>query len=474
MLFILALCLAVAVSLGGRTFIKKHSVLCYILAAIISVSIFVGAVLGAAALLPLWVNRWVIALFSRGAFATALFVVVMYTGALPTGSRLIKALMPVRAELSILASILTLTHNASYGLTYFKRMFVEPQLLSRSQFAAGILTIILLCIMLPLTVTSFKTVRKKIKPKKWKKLHRSAYVFYALIYFHVMLLSIPGAVKDQNFYVISVLVYSIVFLSYAAMRVRKAWKKRNSSVLSTAVPYSAAFASLLLICLFTFYMPSIASANLHTENTEKAVSLQAYKSEAVSNQDTAQPSNSETTQQLKQTAGQQNAEDKTAAASATSGTAAKAAEPESGGEKNVSEHTAGASTGTIPKKNVEAGKTEKVKKTQDKPAETKPSVSAAAATVPEVKHTYRNGSFSGSGKGYAGTVTVSITINEDVIKDITVTKASEDEPYFSAAKELIGDILSKQSTDVDTVSGATFSSKGIISAVNDALKNAKQ
>jgi DMSO/TMAO reductase YedYZ heme-binding membrane subunit/uncharacterized protein with FMN-binding domain len=477
MLFILALCLAAAFSIGGHNFIKKYSVLCYILAAFISVFIFAGAVLGWAALLPLWVNRWVVSLFSRGALATALFVAVMYAGALPVGSRLIKILMPIRAELSILASILTLTHNATYGLTYFKKMFTEPKLMSSSQFSAGIMTIILLCIMLPLTVTSFKAVRKKMKPKNWKKLHRSAYLFYGLIYLHVMLLSIPGAMKGQSYYVISVLTYSIVFLSYGAMRARKAWRKKNPSVSSTAVPYAAALATLLLICFFTFNMQGMVSANLQTDSTNKDITSQPEKSENTENdeaknqQDTAMSSYSSDTQKLpEQSAGQRAGvdNDKTEAAFSSGAVSVK---PEVRAEKNMEvKAPVTLSEGDIKK--AAKAQAKKPDKAADKPTEVK-SVAAADVSA-EAKHTYRNGSFSGSGKGYAGVISVSITVKDDVIKDIKVTKASEDEPYFSAARELIGDILTKQSTEVDTVSGATFSSKGIISAVNDALKNAKQ
>lgn len=481
MLFILALCLAAAFSIGGHNFIKKYSVLCYILAAFISVFIFAGAVLGWAALLPPWVNRWVVSLFSRGALATALFVAVMYAGALPVGSRLIKILMPIRAELSIIASILTLTHNATYGLTYFKMMFTEPKLMSSSQFSAGIMTIILLCIMLPLTATSFKAVRKKMKPKNWKKLHRSAYLFYGLIYLHVMLLSIPSAMKGHSYYVISVLVYSIVFLSYGAMRVRKAWRKRNPSISSTAVPYTAALVTLLLLCFLTFNMQGMVSANLQAESTNKDAVSQSEKSENTENdevqkqQNAAMSSHSSDTQNLPEEPANQQAGGDNGKTESASSSGVIAVKPEDRAEKNT-EVKAPATLSEGDTKKAAKADLKKPDKAADKPSEVKPVAAAAAAvsTDSEVKHTYRNGSFSGSGKGYAGAITVSITVKDDVIKDIKVTKASEDEPYFSAAKELIGDILTKQSTEVDAVSGATFSSKGILSAVNDALKNAKQ
>lgn len=67
-----------------------------------------------------------------------------------------------------------------------------------------------------------------------------------------------------------------------------------------------------------------------------------------------------------------------------------------------------------------------------------------------------------------------MTLKDDEITDIQVTSASgEDSTYLSQAQSVISSIISAQSTDVDTVSGATFSSTGIINAVVDALGKAE-
>jgi uncharacterized protein with FMN-binding domain len=68
---------------------------------------------------------------------------------------------------------------------------------------------------------------------------------------------------------------------------------------------------------------------------------------------------------------------------------------------------------------------------------------------------------------------VSVTIQDDVITAISVTSSSDDEPFWSDGKAVIGRILSAQSTKVDGVSGATCSSDGILDAVDAALKSAK-
>lgn len=77
------------------------------------------------------------------------------------------------------------------------------------------------------------------------------------------------------------------------------------------------------------------------------------------------------------------------------------------------------------------------------------------------------------GTGYRGDITVAVKIKDKQIASIEILSASDDEPFFGRAKGLIDQIIKKQSTKVDTVSGATYSSKGIISAVKNALTGEK-
>lgn len=87
--------------------------------------------------------------------------------------------------------------------------------------------------------------------------------------------------------------------------------------------------------------------------------------------------------------------------------------------------------------------------------------------------TYKDGMYTGTGKGYKGTVTAKVTISGGKIKTIDVS-GSDDAAYFGKAKNgIVNKIISGQTTNVDTVSGATYSSNGIISAVRNALKKAQ-
>ena len=82
--------------------------------------------------------------------------------------------------------------------------------------------------------------------------------------------------------------------------------------------------------------------------------------------------------------------------------------------------------------------------------------------------------YTGSAQGFGGAITVQVTLANDEITDIQVTSApGEDSAYLSQGEGVISSIISAQSTDVDTVSGATFSSTGIINAVVDALGKAE-
>ena len=87
---------------------------------------------------------------------------------------------------------------------------------------------------------------------------------------------------------------------------------------------------------------------------------------------------------------------------------------------------------------------------------------------------YKNGTFEGSGTGYGGTITVQVTLEDDTITAVSVVSApGEDSAYLSQGENVINSIISEQSTDVDTISGATFSSTGILEAVNGALSKAE-
>ena len=100
-------------------------------------------------------------------------------------------------------------------------------------------------------------------------------------------------------------------------------------------------------------------------------------------------------------------------------------------------------------------------------ASSEPSSSAPAASSGA---TFKDGEYTGTGKGYRGATNVRVTVENGQISDITVISFDDDTKYFSRARSsLIPAILKAQGIDVKAVSGATFSSNGILEAVADAL-----
>ncbi len=86
--------------------------------------------------------------------------------------------------------------------------------------------------------------------------------------------------------------------------------------------------------------------------------------------------------------------------------------------------------------------------------------------------TMKDGTYTGSGMGYNDNITVKVTVSGSKITDIVIVGSDDDEPYFTNARAVVSRILSAQTTNVDAVSGATYSSKGIMAAVSDALQKA--
>lgn len=86
---------------------------------------------------------------------------------------------------------------------------------------------------------------------------------------------------------------------------------------------------------------------------------------------------------------------------------------------------------------------------------------------------YKDGTYTGEAQGFGGPVDVEVIVENGMISEINITSAEkEDGAYLSMAEDIIPTILEAQSAEVDTISGATFSSTGIKEAVAQALEEA--
>ena len=97
-----------------------------------------------------------------------------------------------------------------------------------------------------------------------------------------------------------------------------------------------------------------------------------------------------------------------------------------------------------------------------------------AADASEVSEgAYKDGTYEGEADGFGGPIQVKVTVENGEITDIEVVSAEkEDGAYLTMAMDVIPNLIEAQSADVDTISGATFSSTGIINAVEAALEEA--
>lgn len=92
----------------------------------------------------------------------------------------------------------------------------------------------------------------------------------------------------------------------------------------------------------------------------------------------------------------------------------------------------------------------------------------------EIKTDLKDGIYTGTGAGYGGTIKLQIKVEKGIITDINIISNSETGAYLNSAKKLIKNVLEKQSTDkVDTISGATKTSRGLLTAINACISQAK-
>lgn len=450
--------------------LKKHAGIYYIGAAVISIAVFLIGFLP----MPLFLKNNILGIFAKGSLGTAMFVAVMYAGALPKGSKLIAPLMKIRGELSITAAILVLCHNFTYGMTYFKMLFIKPAALSATQLTAAIISLVLIIIMLVLTVTSFQAVRKKMKAKKWKQLQRTAYVFYGLMYVHIMLINIPYARLGLGTYIANVVIYSIVFLGYAAMRIAKAVSVKAARDGKTygKKPETVLYGLALVLCVVMTFLcfvgrKTTAMASGGDEEWEEFFNEETVAA-LVKEAESSLADDAALTAEGTTEAGQaDNQSDTQADNSGLDNSAAG-----NSGLGNTSGNTSGndsesGNQATQPDNSSDGGSSD--------------SQGGNSGSDTQSNTTFKaDGTYTGSAvcDTYNYNVTVTIVISGDVITSVTATSeaGAQDVQYFNMANAKVpAQLLANQSTSgVDSVSGATKSSNAIKKAFYYAYKSAKK
>ena len=482
MLFIVALIISIIFVAVFKELLKKYPNIFYITAAVISIAAFVCS---SYVTMPGWVRDYVVGIFAKGSLGTAFFVLVMYASAMKNTWKATKTLMKIRGELSIMGCVLVLCHNCTYGRTYFRMLFTKPQSLSATQMTAAIISLVLITIMLILTVTSFPNVRKKMNAVKWKKLQRTAYIFYGLIYVHILLINIPYARRGMSEYIINVAVYSLVFVNYAMMRIHKAVAKKvkkiacsdeKKNVYAVSLKVGLTVAGLIVIVGAMFMCFAGIDNNDNKEqdkvyaqltdnnqnNNDNKVLTEQDKTEKSTEAVTQESTDKESNNESQETETQEAKDEENTETADSKGQISDTVANNSQEADNSVNNSPAVDTSSVSDSgsDTSGSKEEEVK---DAPTEAPRKFKADgtySATVKCQRYNYM--------------VTVQVVISLDTITQVTAAPATSDASdlmYFNMAADVIpSKLISAQgSSGVDTVSGATYSSKAIISGFNSAV-----
>ena len=356
-------------------------------------------------------------IMQRGVLAGSLFIWVMLAPVLPKSFSGRKTIYLLRGEMAICASLITLAHNLAFGGKYFGALFLGQGHISLMELHAAIVSCLMILLLIPLTVTSFQAVRRKMQGKTWKKLQNWSYLFYLLLYLHIFFIYQGALIRGKGDYFFTLMLYSFIFGLYGFLRIRQ-YRIQKEGKEKKTFPLLRIGGILPIVCIFLsgFYSAGKYRAALEA-NVDK---IRAQETVAESKE----------------------------SAEATG----------RGEDKSDSSEKASEASG-------DKASTNSSDASSDSQAIDEDSISGA----------YKDGECFGKASAYNGNVEVKVTISGGKITAIDIVKTKDDEEYFfDAQKKVIPEILEKQSTDVDAVAGATTSSEGICHAVEKALEEAKK
>ena len=349
-------------------------------------------------------------IMQRGVLAGSLFIWVMLASVLPKSFSGRKTIYLLRGEMAICASLITLAHNLAFGGKYFGALFLGQGHISLMELHAAIVSCLMILLLIPLTITSFQTVRRKMQAKTWKKLQNWSYLFYLLLYLHIFFIYQGALIRGKGEYFFTLMLYSFIFGFYGFLRIRQ-YRMQKESKEKKTIPLLriAGILPIVCLCLSVFYSAGKYRAALEA-NVDK---IRAQES---------------------------------------------VSEQHGQGEENNSSEKAVEASG-------DKASTNSSDASSDSQVADEDSISGA---YKDGECFGKASSYNGNVE-----VKVTISGGKITAIDIVKTKDDE-EYFFDAQKKVIPEILEKQSTDVDAVAGATTSSEGICHAVQKALEEAKK
>ena len=208
-------------------------------------------------------------IMQRGVLAGSLFILVMLAPVLPKCFSGRKTIYLLRGEMAISASLITLAHNLAFGGKYFGAVFFGQGHISLMELHAAIVSCLMILLLIPLTITSFQTVRRKMQAKTWKRLQNWSYLFYLLLYLHIFFIYQGALIRGKGEYFFTLLLYSFIFGFYGFLRIRQ-YRVQKETREKKAVPLLRIGGILPIVCLFlsVFYSAGKYRAALEA-NVEK-------------------------------------------------------------------------------------------------------------------------------------------------------------------------------------------------------------
>lgn len=362
-------------------------------------------------------------IMQRGILAGSLFILVMLAPVLPKSFSGRKTIYLLRGEMAICASLITLAHNLAFGGKYFGALFLGQGHISLMELHAAIVSCLMILLLIPLTITSFQAVRRKMQAKTWKRLQNWSYLFYLLLYLHIFFIYQGALIRGKGEYFFTLMLYSFIFGFYGFLRIRQ-YRVQKETREKKVVPLLRIGGILPIVCLFLSVFYSAGKYRAALEANVDKIRAQETVAESKESADNA-------------------AENKGSVESIGNGEEKSDSALEASGDKASANSTAASSD--------------------------------SKAVDANTSGTYKDGEYLGKASAYNGNVEVKVTISGGKMTAIDIVKTKDDEDYFfDAQKKVIPEILEKQSTDVDAVAGATTSSEGIAHAVEKALEQAKQ
>ena len=185
----------------------------------------------------------------RGILAGSLFILVMLAPVLPKSFSGRKTIYLLRGEMAICASLITLAHNLAFGGKYFGALFLGQGHISLMELHAAIVSCLMILLLIPLTITSFQAVRRKMQAKTWKRLQNWSYLFYLLLYLHIFFIYQGALIRGKGEYFFTLMLYSFIFGFYGFLRIRQ-YRVQKESREKKAVPLLRIGGILPIVCLF--------------------------------------------------------------------------------------------------------------------------------------------------------------------------------------------------------------------------------